>query len=152
MTQPIPAGFTSLTPNLTVADGSAAIDFYVEGLGAEVVRRYDHDGRVMHSELRLGDAMFYVSESYPEFGLEAPAPGGTVQCSFTYWCEDADAAFARAVAAGAREVSPVAPQFSGQRLGSVRDPFGHRWVIATQVEDVSEPEIQRRMEEMLSAT
>ena len=139
-----------LTPNLTVADGHAAIDWYVRVLGADLERKYEYGGNVMHSELRLGGTLFYVSEAYPEFGLEAPAVDGPVQCSFTVWVDDVDAQFAAALEAGATEASPVADQFSGQRLGSLRDPFGHRWILAKQIEELSEVEVQRRMEAMLT--
>jgi PhnB protein len=151
-TNPIPEGFPRLTPNLVVGNGVEALDFYQRAFGAEILRRFEMDGQVMHSDLRIGDAVFHVSDAFPDFGLAALTFGDPVPASFMLWTEDADALHAQAVAAGATELSPVSDAFSGQRMGSVRDPYGHRWAIATQIEDVSEEEVNRRMQDWAASS
>ena len=150
MTQPIPEGYRALTPGLVVDDGVRALDFYQRAFGAEVVRRLEMGGKIMHAELRIGDSLFSVNDEMPEYGLKAPDRDGPVPASILIYCEDADAVHARAVEAGATQINPVSDQFHGDRAGSVRDPFGHRWAIATHTEDMSEAEMQRRMEEAMS--
>jgi PhnB protein len=150
MTKPIPDGFTSVTPGLVVDGGADALDFYQRAFGAEVGLRLEMGGRIMHSELRIGGAVVTVSDEMPEYGMKAPDPDAPVASSLLIYCEDADALHARAVKAGATEINPVADQFHGDRAGSVRCPFGHRWAIATHTEDMSGEEMQRRMEEAMT--
>jgi PhnB protein len=145
-TTPIPSGFHTLTPALVVDGAAAAIDFYVRALGAEVQLRLDAGPIVAHSELRIGDSVVTVCDPMPDYGLVAPDPAGPVASSLMLYCEDVDAVHARAVAAGATLVTEVSDQFHGDRVGAVRDPFGHRWVIATHTEDMSGAEMQRRMD------
>jgi PhnB protein len=151
MATPIPAGYHSLTANLAVAGAAEAIDFYGRAFGAEVVRRLDAGDLVMHAELRIGDTLFGLSDEMPQYGLKAPDPDAPVPVALLIYCADADALHARAVAAGATVVSEVSDQFHGDRAGSVRCPFGHRWMIATHVDDVSDEEMQRRMDEFMAA-
>jgi PhnB protein len=148
MTKPIPEGYHALTPCLVVDDGPAALDFYARAFGASVRRKLVMDGKLMHSELQLGDSLFCVNEPFPE--SRAPEPGEANPVSMLIYTEDADALQERAVAAGATLINPVADQFHGDRAGSLRDPFGHRWMLATHTEDMSEAEMQRRMEEAMS--
>jgi PhnB protein len=150
MTQPIPEGYRTITPGLVVDKGAEAIDFYARAFGAEVVRRLEMGGKIMHAELRIGDSLVTVNDEMPEYGLKAPDREAPVPASLLIYCEDADALHARAVAAGASEINPVSDQFHGDRAGSVRDPYGHRWAIATHTEDMSEAEMQRRMEEAMA--
>jgi PhnB protein len=150
MTKPIPDGYSSLTANLTVGDGAAALDFYTRAFGAEVVRRITAGDLVVHSELRIDGSLFTVTDAMPEYGIAAPEPDGPVHASMLLFCEDVDARFARAVEAGATELNPVSDTFHGDRAGSLRDPFGHRWTLATHQEDMSEAEMQRRTDEFMA--
>jgi PhnB protein len=150
MTKAIPDGFTSVTPGLVVDGGADALEFYQRAFGAEVRVRLEMGGKLMHSELHIGDAVVTVSDEMPEYGMKAPDPDAPTASSLLIYCEDADALHARAVEAGATEINPVADQFHGDRAGSVRCPFGHRWAIATHTEDMSGEELQRRMEEAMA--
>ena len=150
MTQPIPEGFHTLTPSLVVDDGPAALDFYQRAFGATIRRKLELGGKLMHCELQLGDSIFTVNEPFPE--SRAPEPGEANTVSLLIYVEDADALQDRALAAGATSINKVADQFHGDRAGSLRDPFGHRWMLATHTEDMSEEEMRRRMEEAMSGT
>ncbi len=150
MTKAIPDHYGSVTPGLVVDGGSDALEFYEKAFGAEVVLRLEAGGKIMHSEMRIGDSLVMLSDEMPEYGMKAPDPEAPVPGSLVIYCEDADALHARAVAAGATEINAVADQFHGDRAGSVRCPFGHRWAIATHTEDMSGEEMQRRMEEWMA--
>lgn len=140
----VPRGSQRVVTNLVVRGGGDAIAFYERALGAETLRRFDGPGGVVyHSELRLGDTVVMVSDEWPDLGLRAP--DGSRTCSVMVWGPDCDAAFARAVAAGATEVSKPQDTFSGDRIGAVVCPFGHRWVFATKVEEISDEEMRRRI-------
>jgi PhnB protein len=144
--KPIPEGYHSLTPHVTVNDGLAALDFYQRAFGAEIVRRLVMDGKVMHAELRIGDSIFSVCDPFEEFGLAGPDPDRPLSSSMLIYTEDVDALYDRAIAAGASALSRPADQFHGDRAGSLKDPFGHRWALATHIEDMSDEEMQRRTE------
>jgi PhnB protein len=148
---PIPDGYRSLTPYLAVADGPKAIEFYRQVFGAEVLSRQDSpDGKVAHAELRIGDSMLQLSDEMPQIGLRAPN-GEWVHSSLVHYCADVDAVFAKAVEAGARQVEPVSTFVTGDRYGTVIDPFGHRWAILTRVEEVSREEADRRVQEWVDS-
>jgi PhnB protein len=146
--KPIPEGYHTLTPSLVVDDGLAALDFYQRAFGATVRRKLVMGGKLMHSELQFGDSLFIVNEPFTE--SRAPEPGEAGTASVLIYVEDADALQDRAVEAGATIINKVSDQFHGDRAGSLRDPFGHRWMLATHTEDMSEQEMQRRMEEAMS--
>jgi PhnB protein len=150
--KPIPEGFHTVTPVLTVEGGVEALSFYERAFGAKVVRRLVMGGKLMHSEIRIGDSMVSVSDAFPEFGSVAPDRDGPVPVAMLIYTEDADASYARAVEAGATGVNPPADQFHGDHAGSLRDPYGHRWMIATHTEDMSEEEMQRRTEEAMAGS
>src|SRR3954463_4145917 len=103
--KPIPEGYHSLTPNLTVSRGLEALDFYARAFGAEVVRKLVMDGKLMHSELRIGDSLFSVSDPFEAFGLAAPVAGAPLSASILIYTEDVDALYERAIEAGATEVN-----------------------------------------------
>jgi PhnB protein len=145
--KPIPEGFATATPNLVVERGGEAIDFYERAFGAEVVTRLEAGGMLVHAALRIGDSMITLCDAMPDHGFVAPERDAPVTQFITLYVEDADALFARAVNAGATEINPVADHIHGDRAGSVRDPFGHRWAVATHIEDVPAEEMQRRMAE-----
>jgi PhnB protein len=150
MTNPIPDPYRSLTPSLVVDGGVEAIDFYRRAFGAEVVRKLEMGGKIMHAELRVGDSLFTLNDAMPDFGFVAPGPEGNQHTSILIYTEDVDALHARAVEAGAETINPPSDQFHGDRAGSVRDPYGHRWALATHIEDMTEEEMQQRMEEAMA--
>jgi PhnB protein len=144
-----PPGYHSVTPYLTIRDAKAALDFYARAFGAELVLKLDMpDGKVAHAEIRIGDSILMLSEENPEWGNSSPQLLGGSPVHLMIYVADADAACARALAAGAGQVRPVEDQFYGDRSGTVKDPFGYQWTLATHVEDVSTEEAQRRMEAM----
>ena len=144
MVQPIPAGYHSVTPYLMIGDASRALAFYVQAFGAREVMRFPTpDGKVAHAEIVIGDSHVMLADESSTF----PGPqrlGGTA-VSLMLYVDDVDATFARAIAAGATERRPVSDQFYGDRNGTLLDPFGHVWTIATHVEDVPVEEAQKRM-------
>lgn len=135
----------TLTPYLTVKDAARAIEFYVSAFGA---RKLFHltgpDGRIGHAELEIGHSRFMLSDEYPDHDALSPHTIGGSPVKFHLYVENADAAVDRAVRAGAMLVRPVADQSYGDRSGMVTDPFGHSWFLATQKEQVSPEEMQRR--------
>jgi PhnB protein len=146
--KPIPEGFSTATPNLVVDGGAEAIDFYERAFGAEVTARMEAGGMLIHATIRIGDSAVTMCDAMPSHGLVAPDSEAPVSSFITLYVEDADALYARALEAGATQLNPIADHVHGDRAGSVRDPFGHRWAIATHVEDIPAEEIERRMAEM----
>jgi PhnB protein len=143
--KPIPEGYHTLTPYLIVKGAGAALDFYAKAFGAvELYRMADPSGRVGHAEIRVGDSRFMLADEFPERGAVSPRGREGHSVTFLLYVPDVDAAFARAVAAGGRAVRPVQDQFFGDRSGTLEDPFGHQWTLATHVEDVSPEEMERR--------
>ncbi|MEO8227817.1 MAG: VOC family protein [Gemmatimonadota bacterium] len=141
---PVPYG-PRLTPYLTVRNGAAALDFYARAFGAvEVSRLVDPAGRIGHAELRIGEARVMLSDEYPEMNVVGPETLGGTSVALHLYTEDVDALAARAIAAGATVLHPVADQFYGDRGGKLRDPFGHTWWIASHIEDVAPDEMARR--------
>jgi PhnB protein len=152
MTSPIPSGFHTLTPGIIVADAARALDFYERAFGAEVLLRLTMGDAVVHAEVRIGDSMVYVNDPLPQFGLVAPAADRSEwPSSLLIYCEDADALHASAIAAGATEITPVGDQFHGDRVGSVLDPWGHRWIVATRIEEMSAEEMQARLDAWMAS-
>jgi PhnB protein len=147
---PVPEGYHSIIPYLVVKDAAAAIDFYTQAFGATEIMRMPMGDRIGHAELKIGDAHIMLADEFPESGHVGPESHGGTSVSIMVYLPDVDTVFARAVQAGAREERPVQDQFYGDRSGTFIDPFGHRWMIATHVEDVSPEEMQRRMEAMES--
>lgn len=145
----IPPGYHSVTAYLTVRDCVAALAFYEHAFGAVKTLQMDTpDGKVAHAEIRIGDSIVMLAEEMPEWGNKSPATLGGSPVLLLIYLPDVDAAFARALAAGGKEIRPLADQFYGDRSGTLVDPFGHRWTLATHVEDVSEEEVKRRMAQM----
>ena len=150
MASAIPAGYISITPYLVVRGATAAIDFYQKAFAAkEMFRMAQPDGRIGHAEIKIGNAIVMLADEYPEMGFVGPqARGGASMCLLVY-VEDVDACYARALAAGAKSLRPVQNQFYGDRAGTIEDPFGHYWTIATHKEDVAPEELKRRHDEMM---
>ncbi|HEX8641717.1 MAG TPA: VOC family protein [Allosphingosinicella sp.] len=149
----IPEGYHSVTPYLIVAGAEEAIRFYERAFGAtEVLRMPMGDtGRLAHAEVKIGDSHVMLSDEWPDMALLGPKARGGATASLLIYIEDVDAAFAQAIRAGATEERPPEDQFWGDRMGTLLDPFGHRWTLATHIEDVSEEEMQRRMAEAFQA-
>ena len=145
---PKPEGYHTVTPYLTVKGAAEAIDFYKKALGAEEVFRMPMGDRIGHAELRIGDSMVMLADEFPEMDHLGPASRGGPTSSLMLYLDDADSAFDQAVAAGAKAERPVEDQFWGDRMGTIVDPYGHRWMLATHVEDVPPDEMERRMAEM----
>ena len=144
----IPDGYHSLTPYLVVRDAAKAIEFYAKAFGAVELYRMPMGGKIGHAEMKIGDSIFMLADEFE--GMSNPTPdklGGTA-VSLMIYLDDVDTVFKRAIGAGATEVRPVENQFYGDRSGSLRDPFGHVWMVSTHVEDVSPEEMQRRMAAM----
>ena len=143
----IPEGYHSITPYIAVDDGAAAIRFYEAAFGAVEVMRLEMGGKIGHAEVRIGDSRVMLSDEWPQMGVLGPKSRGGPTASLLIYTEEVDAAFARAVAAGGTVERPVQDQFYGDRSGTLVDPFGHRWTLATHVEDVPPEEMNRRMRE-----
>jgi PhnB protein len=147
--KPIPEGYNSITPYLIVKGASAAIDFYKQAFGAtETMRMPMPDGRLGHAELRIGDSAVMLADEFPEAEAISPKTLGGTTVGLMIYVEDADSMFNKAVSLGAKVKKPMADQFYGDRNGTVEDPWGHKWTIATHVEDVTLEETQRRMAAM----
>jgi PhnB protein len=148
--QPIPEGFHTLTPSLTVHNAAEAIEFYKRAFGAEEISRAPApDGRrIWHADLKIGDSRLMLNDEFPDMGGRAPRSLGGTPTSFHLYVRDADAVFQRAVEAGAKVTMPLWDAFWGDRYGKVTDPFGHEWAIATRKENLSEEEMRRRAEAM----
>ena len=146
MAKPIPDGYRTVTPYLTVKGGAQAVEFYKRAFGAqEGERMTGPDGKsVMHTELKIGDSMIMLSDELPQMGSRSPETlGGTTGSIFLY-VPDVDAAFKRAVDAGAKATMPPTDMFWGDRFAKLTDPFGHEWAMATHKEDLSHEEIRKR--------
>jgi PhnB protein len=150
--KPIPEGYTSITPYLTVDDGKGAIEFYKRAFGAtERGAMVAPDGKIAHAELQIADAVVMLSDSFPEFTTKTPKElGGTSVAVFLY-VEDVDSVVQAAAEAGATIAMEPEDQFWGDRLGHVIDPFGHVWLIATRVENLTPEEIEARSREAFAA-
>jgi len=146
--KPIPDGYPQVVPYLCVDGAAAAIEFYRAVFGAtERMRMPDPDGRIGHAELELGDSVIMLADEYPEMGIRAPKAYGGTPVTISVYVTDVDAVFARAVEAGATALRPVENQFYGDRTGQFEDPFGHRWSVASRVEDVPPEEMAKRAAE-----
>lgn len=141
----IPDGYHTVTAYLTVDDAAKAIDFYATAFGASEVYRLPMGDRIGHAEVTIGDTHIMLSDEFDEMNIKGPNARGGPTAAFMIYVEDADAAFAKAIKAGAKQDRPVETQFWGDRMGSVLDPFGHKWSFATHVEDVPPEEMQKRM-------
>ena len=148
---PIPAGFHTATPYLTLSECARAIDFYKRAFGAtELVRMEAPGGKIGHAELKIGDSHIMLADEFPGAGNKAPKTlGGTTSGVFLY-VTDVDVAYKRAVDAGANPDMPPSDMFWGDRYGKLTDPFGHSWALATHKEDVAPEEMKRRMQEEMS--
>ena len=142
----IPDGYHSLTPYLIVKGAARALEFYRKALGAEELFRMPMpDGRIGHAEMQIGNSRFMLADEFPERNVRAPQ--GFSPVSLMVYCDNVDALWKRALAAGGKETRPLQNQFYGDRSGTMEDPFGHTWTIAQHVEDVPPEEMERRMKQ-----
>ena len=147
---PIPDGYHTITPGLMVHGADAAIDFYRRAFGAEAGPAFrGPDGKVMHVELTIGDSRLMLGEEMPDMGYPGPKRLGGTPCGLYVYVKDVDQSFERALKAGATVRQPIQDQFWGDREGSLTDPFGHVWSLATRKENLSPEETQRRGEEFM---
>jgi PhnB protein len=143
--KPIPKGYHTATPYLIVKDAAKAIEFYKKAFGAaETTRMTQPDGRIGHAEIKIGDSPILLADEFPEMGARSPQSLGGSPVSILLYVKDVDALTSQAITAGAKVVRPVKDQFYGDRSGSLEDPFGHQWHIATHVEDVPPEEMKKR--------
>ncbi len=143
----VPAGYHSVTPYMALRDAAGALDFYRRAFDAELGMKLEMpDGKIAHAEMRIGDSIVMMSEENEEWGNKSPQSLGGSPMFLMIYLPDVDAAFAKALAAGATQVRPVEDQFYGDRTGTLKDPYGYQWTLGTHVEDLSQEEIQRRME------
>ena len=150
MVPAIPPGYHAVTPYLAQRDCVAALAFYERAFGAVRVMTLDMPGgKIAHAEIRIGDSILMMSDENPDWGSKSAVTLGGSPVQLMIYVPDVDAAFARALAAGGTQVRPVQDQFYGDRSGTLADPFGYQWTLATHVEDVSEDEAKRRMATMI---
>ena len=142
----IPEGYHSVTPYLIINGAADAIEYYQKAFGAvELFRFPAPGGKIGHAEIKIGDSPIMLADEHPEMGYKSPQSYGGTPVSIMIYVEDVDTIFKQAIAAGGKEQQAVKDQFYGDRLGTLADPFGHVWTIATHKEDVSMEEMQRRM-------
>lgn len=147
--QPIPQGYRAITPYLTVSPAAEAIDFYAKAFDAvERLRMPGPGGSVMHAELQIRDSMLMLADESPMATSKAPKSLGGTSAGMMLYLEDVDAAYRQAIDAGAESQQEPVDMFWGDRFAKVRDPFGHEWMLATHIEDVSPEEMGRRMAAM----
>jgi len=145
MTKPIPDGYHSVTPYLIINGATAALDYYTKAFGAiELFRMPAPEGKIGHAEIKIGDSPIMLADEFPEMGYKSPKSLGGSPVSIMIYVDDVDTVFKQAIAAGGKEQRPVKDQFYGDRSGTLEDPFGHVWHVATHKEDVSAEEMERR--------
>ena len=149
---PIPPGYHTLTPHLIVSDAKQAAEFYQKAFGAELRgMAYAPDGKVIHAEVKIGDSILMFNDEIQAYGVVAPTTTKASTCvTLHMYVQDADKVFAAALAAGAKVIMPLQDQFWGDRYGTVEDPFGHRWSIATHIKDQSPKEMKVAMDEAMA--
>jgi PhnB protein len=146
--KPIPEGYHAVTPYLSVRGAARAIEFYKQAFGAaEIMRMPGPEGKLGHAEIRIGDSRVMLSDEYPPLAFLSPESRGGTTVHIHLYVKDVDAVAEKALAAGGKLLRPVADQFYGDRTGSIEDPFGHIWHLATHTEDLSPAEMRRRAEE-----
>lgn len=147
--KPIPDGYHTATPYLIIKGAAVAIEFYKNAFGAtELMRVPGPGGVLMHAEIKIGDSIIMLADEFPDMDALSPTTIGGSPVGLMLYLPNVDEVFARAIAAGGKEFRTVQNQFYGDRSGTLTDPFGHKWTIATHVEDVSHEEIERRIAAM----
>ena len=148
--QQIPQGYHSLTPSVVVDNAAKAIDFYQKAFDAKELYRLPMGDRIAHAELQIGDSRFMLSDEFKDWDALSPKTRGGATGGMLIYVPDADAAIDKAVKAGAKVVQPAEDQFWGDRMGTVVDPFGHKWMLGTHIEDVPPDEMEKRGQQWLA--
>jgi PhnB protein len=152
MVQAIPAGYAGVTAYLIVRGATRALDYYKKAFGAvELMRFPGENGAIGHAEIKIGQGVVMLADEMPQMGHNSPQSIGGTPVSLMFYVTDVDARFAQAIAAGGTVKQEVKDQFYGDRSGTLVDPFGHVWTIATHKEDVSVEEMQKRMATMMTS-
>jgi PhnB protein len=145
--KPIPDGYYTVTPYLAVKGAAAAMDYYKKAFGAvELVRMPGPDGKIAHAEIKIGNSPIMLGDEAPERDVKGPLTLGGTPIGICLYVPNVDAMFGAAIAAGGKVLYPVKDQFYGDRSGTLIDPFGHKWTVATHIEDVSPEDMKKRME------
>jgi PhnB protein len=148
--KPIPDGFHTITPHITVRDAKGAIEFYQKALGAQVLNiSHTPDGKVMHASLKIGDSIIMMNDELPEMGGSAAPRGEATGVTLHVYVDNVDSLFSKAVGAGAVVKMPLMDQFWGDRYGIVQDPYGFKWSMATHVKEISPEEMKKAQDEMV---
>lgn len=144
-TNPIPEGYHSVTPYLSIKGAAKAIDYYKQAFGAtELFRMAGPDGKIGHAEIKIGDSPIMLADEFPEMEFVSPQTLGGTPVGIMIYVDDVDKIYKQAISGGGKEVKPLQNQFYGDRSGTLKDPFGHVWTVATHVEDVAPEELERR--------
>jgi len=145
MAKPIPDGYHSVTPYLIINGAADALEYYKKAFGAtELFRMPAPEGKIGHAEIKIGDSPIMLADEFPEMGYKSPKSLGGSPVSIMIYVDDVDTVFKQAVDAGGKEQRPIKDQFYGDRSGTLEDPFGHVWHVATHKEDISPEEMERR--------
>jgi PhnB protein len=149
--QAIPRGFHTVTPSIVVAGAAQALDFYKRAFGAEERSRFPGpDGTIMHAEFKIGDSVIMMGDEMPDQGARGPKAIGGSPVSFFIYGDNVDAAWKRAVDAGAKVVMPLGDQFWGDRTGCLEDPYGHKWWLAQRIQDLTPDELRQAADAFFS--
>jgi len=143
--KPIPEGYHSLTPYLIIDGAAAAMEYYKKAFGATELFRMEHEGKIGHAEMKIGDSPFMLADEHPAEGRRGPKSLGGSAVGLMIYVDDVDRIYKQAIAAGGTEVKPLQDQFYGDRSGTLTDPYGHLWTVATHKEDVTPEEMDKRM-------
>ena len=146
--KPVPEGYHSVTPYLCVNGAVDAIEYYKKAFGAVELFRMEHDGKIGHAEIKIGDSPIMLADEFPEMGFTSPVSLGGSPVGIMIYVDDVDTIYKQAIAEGGVEKKPVQDQFYGDRSGTLTDPFGHVWTVATHKEDVAPEEIDKRLAAM----
>lgn len=143
--KPIPEGYHSVTPYLCIKGAVQALEYYKKAFGAIELFRMEHDGKIGHAEIKIGDSPIMLADEFPEMGFVSPQTLGGSPVGIMIYVEDVDTVFKQAIDSGGVEKKALEDQFYGDRSGTLTDPFGHVWTVATHKEDVSPEEIDKRL-------
>lgn len=143
--KPVPDGYHSVTPYLSIKGAAEAIEYYKKAFGATELFRMEDKGKIGHAEIKIGDSPIMLADEYPEMGFVSPKTLGGSPMGLMIYVDDCDTVFNRAIESGGVEVKPLQDQFYGDRSGTLKDPYGHVWTVATHKEDVAPEEMEKRM-------
>ena len=143
--KPIPEGYHSVTPYLIINGAAGAIDFYKKAFGATELCRMEHEGKIGHAELKIGDSPIMLADEQPGMGYQSPQALGGTPVSLMIYVEDVDTIYKQAIASCGVELNALQDWFYGDRSGTLKDPYGHVWTVSTHKEDVTPEEMDKRI-------